>query len=138
MNFFSLTFSYTNADGPQDRASATHETELGDHVFCLSRSHTDTDPTSRERAAAAEIEPGTSSPRALPTELPRPPQNLHNNIVLFVLIFYLSLILSLSTAGLSILVKKMCSASITSAKPGTKKYGKVYHLNRLRYFYERW
>ena len=40
------------ADGPQDRASgnlailraATHETELGDHDFCLSRSHyTDTD-----------------------------------------------------------------------------------------------
>ena len=32
--------------------AATHETELGDHDFCLSRSHyTDTDPTSRERAA---------------------------------------------------------------------------------------
>ena len=31
--------------------AATHETELGDHDFCLSRSHyTDTDPTSRERA----------------------------------------------------------------------------------------
>ena len=43
--------------------AATHETELGDHDFCLSRSHyTDTDPTSRERAAAAGIEPGTSSP----------------------------------------------------------------------------
>ena len=28
--------------------AATHETELGDHDFCLSRSHyTDTDPTSR-------------------------------------------------------------------------------------------
>ena len=44
--------------------AATHETELGD--FCLSRSHyTDTDPTSRERAATAAtagIEPGTSSP----------------------------------------------------------------------------
>ena len=27
--------------------AATHETELGDHDFCLSRSHyTDTDPTS--------------------------------------------------------------------------------------------
>ena len=29
--------------------ATTHETELGDHDFCLSRSHyTDTDPTSRE------------------------------------------------------------------------------------------
>ena len=43
--------------------AATHETELGDHDFCLSRSHyTDTDPTSRERAATAEKEPGTFSP----------------------------------------------------------------------------
>ena len=43
--------------------AATHETELGDHDFCLSRSHyTDTDPTSRERAATAGIEPGNSSP----------------------------------------------------------------------------
>ena len=43
--------------------AATHETELGDHDFCFSRSHyTDTDQTSRERAATAEIEPGTSSP----------------------------------------------------------------------------
>ena len=43
---------------------ATHETELGDHDFCLSRSHydyTDTNPTSRERAAAAGFGPGTSS-----------------------------------------------------------------------------
>ena len=40
--------------------AATHETELGDHDFYLSRSHyTDTDPTSRERAATAGIEPGT-------------------------------------------------------------------------------
>ena len=50
--------------------AATHETELGDHDFCLSRSHyTDTDPTCRERAATAGIEPGTSSPgdsRAIP------------------------------------------------------------------------
>ena len=58
--------------------AATHETELGDHDFCLSRSgYTDTDPTSRERAATAGIEPGTSSPEqklhALPTELPPPP-----------------------------------------------------------------
>ena len=37
--------------------AATHETELGDQDFCLSRSHyTDTDPTSRERAATAGIE----------------------------------------------------------------------------------
>ena len=42
--------------------AATHEIELGDHDFCLSRSHyTDTDPTSRERAATAGIEPETSS-----------------------------------------------------------------------------
>ena len=54
--------------------AATHETELGDHDFCLSRSHyTDTDPTSRERAATAGIEPGTSSPGvARSTQLPRP------------------------------------------------------------------
>ena len=32
--------------------AAKHETKLGDHDFCLSRSHyNDTDPTSRERAA---------------------------------------------------------------------------------------
>ena len=56
--------------------AATHETELGDHDFCLSRSHyTDTDPTCRERAAAAGIEPGTSSPGVARStaELPRPP-----------------------------------------------------------------
>ena len=42
--------------------AATHETELGDHDFCLSRSHyTDTDPTCREWAATAGIEPGTSA-----------------------------------------------------------------------------
>ena len=56
--------------------AATHETELGDHDFCLSRSHyTDTDPTCRERAATAGIEPGTSSPGVTRStaELPRPP-----------------------------------------------------------------
>ena len=56
--------------------AATHETELGDHDFCLSRSHyTDTDPTSRERAATAGIEPGTSSPGVARStaEPPRPP-----------------------------------------------------------------
>ena len=36
--------------------AVTRETELGDHDFCLSRSHyTDTDPNSRERAATAGI-----------------------------------------------------------------------------------
>ena len=41
--------------------AATHETELGDHDFCLSRSHyTDTDPTCRERAATAGFEPGVT------------------------------------------------------------------------------
>ena len=56
--------------------AATHETELGDHDFCLSRSHyTDTDPTCRERAATAGIEPRTSSPGVARStaELPRPP-----------------------------------------------------------------
>ena len=55
--------------------AATHETQLGDHDFCLSRSHyTDTDLTSRERTATAGIKPGTphQESRALPTELPRP------------------------------------------------------------------
>ena len=56
--------------------AATHETELGDHDFCLSRSHyTDTDPTCREQAATAGIEPRTSSPGVARStaELPRPP-----------------------------------------------------------------
>ena len=59
--------------------AATHETELGDHDFCLSRSHyTDTDPTCRERAATAGIEPGTSSPGVARStaELPRPRKDL--------------------------------------------------------------
>ena len=63
--------------------AATHETELGDHDFCLSRSHyTDTDPTCRERAATAGIEPGTSSPGVARStaELPRPPI-LENTLV---------------------------------------------------------
>ena len=42
--------------------AATHQTELGNHDFLLSRSHADTDPTSRERAVTAGIEPETSSP----------------------------------------------------------------------------
>ena len=41
-----------------------HTRQLGDRDFCLSRSHyTDTNQTSRERAATAGIKPGTSSPR---------------------------------------------------------------------------
>ena len=57
---------------------ATHETEWGDNEFCLSRSHyTDTDPTSRERAARPQRESNAGPPHqessALPTELPRPP-----------------------------------------------------------------
>ena len=61
--------------------AATHETELGDHDFCLSRSHyTDTDPTCKERAATAGIEPGTSSPGVARStaELPRPPLKVSN------------------------------------------------------------
>ena len=58
--------------------AATHETELRDHDFCLSRSHnSNTDPTSRERAATARIESGTSSPGVAPSiyrlSLPPPP-----------------------------------------------------------------
>ena len=63
--------------------AATHETELGDHDFCLSRSqYTDTDPTSWKRAATAGIEPGTSfqESRALPTELPRGREVEHNKL----------------------------------------------------------
>ena len=65
--------------------AATHETELGDHDFCLSRSHyTDTDPTCRERAATAGIEPGTSSPGVARStaELPRPPYCRESRIIL--------------------------------------------------------
>ena len=63
--------------------AATHETELGDHDFCLSRSHyTDTDPTCRERAATAGIEPGTSSPGVARStaELPRSPPRGHKGM----------------------------------------------------------
>ena len=62
--------------------AATHETELGDHDFCLSRSHyTDTDPACRERAATAGIEPGTSSPGVARStaELPRPPDSVERS-----------------------------------------------------------
>ena len=53
--------------GPQDYrltilSAATYETELGDHDFCLSRSHyTDTDPTTRERVASDWIGGAVSS-----------------------------------------------------------------------------
>ena len=63
----SSTTSYI-AEGSQDwrltiLSAATHETERGDHDFCLSWSnYTDTYPTSRERAATAGIEPGTFWP----------------------------------------------------------------------------
>ena len=63
--------------------AATHETELGDHDFCLSRSHyTDTDPTCRERAATAGIEPGTSSPGVARStaELPHPPREMRERV----------------------------------------------------------
>ena len=75
----STTRLYRGRAARQERLTilraATHETELGDHDFCLSRSHyTDTDPTSRERAATAGIEPGSSSPGVARStaELPRP------------------------------------------------------------------
>ena len=55
---------------------ATHMTERGDHDFCHSRSHnTDTDPTSREQPATAELYlgPHPRKSHALSTELPPPP-----------------------------------------------------------------
>ena len=66
-----VKLGYISRTGPMTERltilrAATHETELGGHDLCLSRSHqndyTDTDPTSRERAATTGIEPGTSSP----------------------------------------------------------------------------
>ena len=49
-----------------DNSTCCHtEAEQGDHDFCLRWSlYTDTDPTSRERAATARIEPGTSVTRS--------------------------------------------------------------------------
>ena len=60
------------SDGPQDRrltiiSAATHKTEWGDHDFCLNRSHTDTDPTSKGRGSNPG--PPYLESRALPTEL---------------------------------------------------------------------
>ena len=55
---------------------ATHMKERGDHDFCHSRSHnTDTDPTSREQPATAELYlgPHPRKSHALSTELPPPP-----------------------------------------------------------------
>ena len=78
-----LTFSSTTRLYPRQvprQTPDTHETELGDHDFCLSRPHyTDTDLTSRERAATARIKPGTSSPgvaRSTDWATPPPPQSL--------------------------------------------------------------
>ena len=80
LNVLSTTRLYRGRAPRQERLTilraATHEAELGDHDFYLSRSHyTDTDPTCRERAAIAGIEPGTSSPGVARStaELPRPP-----------------------------------------------------------------
>ena len=68
------------ADGSQEcrltiLRTASHEAELPDHDFCLSRSHySDTDPTSRERRLQRWSNPGPphQESRALPSELPRP------------------------------------------------------------------
>ena len=68
--FFNVLVNYKaiSRTGPKTECltilrAATHETELGDHDFCLRRSHyTDTDPINRERAVTAGIEPRTSSP----------------------------------------------------------------------------
>ena len=63
VNFYVISRTGPKTERLTILRAATHETELGDHDFCLSRSHyTDTDPTSRERAVTAGIEPGTSSP----------------------------------------------------------------------------
>ena len=56
-----VNYSVISRTGPKTERlpilrAVTHETELGDHDFCLSRSHyTDNDPTSREWAATAGI-----------------------------------------------------------------------------------
>ena len=53
--------------------AATHETELGDHDFCLSRLHyTDNDPPIGSGRSQRESNPGPphQETRALPTELP--------------------------------------------------------------------
>ena len=56
--------------------AATHETERGDHGFCLSRSHyTDTDPPvgSGRPELGSKLGPPHQESRALPTELSPPP-----------------------------------------------------------------
>ena len=78
VGWYLVNYNVISQTGPKTERltilrAATHETELGDHDhdFCLSRSHyTDTVPTSRERAATAGIEPGTSSPGVAPPPLP--------------------------------------------------------------------
>ena len=63
VNYYAISRTGPKTERLTTLRAYTHETQLGDHDFCLSRSHyTDTDPTSRERAATAGIEPGTSSP----------------------------------------------------------------------------
>ena len=86
-------------DGPQDRASilhtATHETELGDHDFCLSRSHyTDTDPTGRDRAATAGIEPGTSSPGVARSTVAEEENRRANSFYIMALVLNLIMLVS--------------------------------------------
>ena len=87
--------------------AATHETELGDHDFCLSRSHyTDTDPTCRERAATAGIEPGTSSPGVARSTLP-----WHNYmLLLLLLLLLLCLLFSCCCCGVVVVVSEPASS----------------------------
>ena len=57
INYWAISWTGPKTERRTILRVATHETELGDHDFCLSRSHyTDTDPTSKERAATAGIE----------------------------------------------------------------------------------
>ena len=63
VNYLAISWTGLRTERLTILRAATHETGLGDHDFCLSQSHyTDTDPTSRMRAATGGIEPGTSSP----------------------------------------------------------------------------
>ena len=60
--------------------AATHETERGDHDFCLSRSrYTDTNHISREQAATAGTKPGISSPEVVRSTdwATAPPYNIY-------------------------------------------------------------
>ena len=72
VNFYVISLTGPKTERLTMLRAVTHETELGDHDFCLSRSHyTDTDLTSRERAATAGIEPGTSPEREIERERER-------------------------------------------------------------------